>query len=82
MRVRFRFMCVDLPTYTGNQEIEVAEGTTVEQALVVHASLYGLEDALQKLPETMFLIGKNPARLDTVLQDNDELVVMRILHGG
>ena len=82
MRVRFRFLCVDLPTYTGNQEIEIADGATVEQALTEYSKLFGMEDSLEKLPESMFLIGKAAARHDTVLKDQDELTVMRILHGG
>ena len=82
MRVRLRFMCVDLPDLTGSQEIDIPGGTTVEQAVVEFAKTNGLEDTLNKLPESMFLIGKNTARLDTELQDKDELTVLRILHGG
>ncbi|MDR0469058.1 MAG: MoaD/ThiS family protein [Peptococcaceae bacterium] len=82
MRVTFRFMCVDLPTYTGGQKTEITDGATVEQAMVEYSRLYSLEDSLTELPQTMFLIDKKPARLDTVLRDGDDLLVMRILHGG
>ena len=82
MRVRFRFLCVDLPNYSGNEEIDVADGATVEQALREHARLYGMGDLLVKLPETMFLIGKKPAKADTVVHENDEITVLRILRGG
>ena len=82
MRVRIRFLCVDLPTYKGNLEIDVPEGTTVEQAVVEYARLHQMEDTLDKLPDSMFLIGKKTALHDTVLQDKDELAVMRILAGG
>jgi len=82
MRVRFRFLCVDLPNYSGNEEIDIADGATVEQALREHARLNGMGASLAKLSETMFLIGKKPAKADTVLQDKDEVTVMRILHGG
>ena len=82
MQVRCRFLCADLPTQTEQGEVEVADGATVEEALRTYAALYGMEDTLDKLPESMFLIGKSAARLESVLQDQDELTVMRILHGG
>jgi len=82
MRVRLRFLCVDLPDLTGSREIDISGGATVEQALVEFAKIHDMEDTLNKLPESMFLIGKHTARLDTELQDKDELTVLRILHGG
>jgi len=82
MCVRVRYLCVDLPGCSGVKEVEVAEGATVRQVLTEHARLCSLEDSLGKLPDSMFLVGKNPARLDTVLSNDDELFVMRILHGG
>ena len=82
MRVRLRFLCVDLPGFTGDQEIGLADGASVEQAIVEYARLYDMEDTLEKLPESLFLIGKKSARLDTELQDKDELTVLRLMHGG
>ena len=80
--MRFRFLCVDLPEDVRFQELDIPDGATVEDALVEYSKLFRLEDSLDKLPESMFLIGKAPAYLTTVLQDNDELTVIRILHGG
>jgi len=82
MRVGLRFMCADLPVPAGRHEIEVMDGATVGQALAAYLEIYPVEDPLQKLPESMFIVGKNPAQIDTVLRDGDELLVMRILHGG
>lgn len=82
MRVNIRFACADLPGFSGNQETEVIEGATVEQALIEHARLHQMEDSLAKLPGSMFLVGKQAAQLATVLREGDDLMVMRILHGG
>ncbi|MCL1804523.1 MAG: hypothetical protein FWG28_00730 [Clostridiales bacterium] len=82
MRIRLRFACADLPEVSGIQEAEVSDGATVEQAMTEYARLRRMEDSLEKLPESMFLIGKKPALLATVLQEGDELMIMRILHGG
>ena len=82
MRVRLRFLCVDLPLDSANRAIDVADGASVGQVLVEHAKLEDIEDSLEKLPGSMFLIGNKSAQLDTVLKDGDELVVLRILHGG
>jgi|GEM_PF-1463525 molybdopterin converting factor small subunit len=82
MRVLFRFACADLPDVSGVQEAEITEGATVEQAMTEFAKNRRMEDTLAKLPESMFLIGKKPAQLATVLREGDELMVMRILHGG
>ena len=82
MRVKIRFQCVDIPTYRGNLEIDVPEGTTVEQAVVEYAKLHQMEDTLGKLPDSIFFIGKKFVQHGTVLHDMDELAVMRILAGG
>jgi len=82
MRVGLRFMCADLSVPAGLREIEVSDGATVGRALAAYLDLYPVEDPLHKLPESMFIVGKNPAQIDTVLRDGDELLVMRILHGG
>ena len=82
MRIRIRFACADLPGLSESRETEVPEGATVEQAIVEYSMLNHMEDSLEKLPSSMFLIGKKTAKLTTVLKENDELMVMRILHGG
>ena len=82
MRVKIRFQCVDLPNYRGNLEIDIPEGTTVEQAVAEYARIHQMEDSLAMLPNSMFLIGTKSVKHDTVLQDMDELAVMRILAGG
>ena len=82
MRVKFRFLCVDMAAYSGVQEVDVEDGATVELAIAAHAKLNNIEDTLSKLSDTMFMVGKDPARRDTVLNDQDEVYVMRILHGG
>jgi len=82
MRVRIRLVCADLEVPEGIQEIDIADGATVEQALAAYVGLYPIDDPDNTLPESLFLIDKTPAQLDTVLQDNDQLMVLRILYGG
>jgi putative ubiquitin-RnfH superfamily antitoxin RatB of RatAB toxin-antitoxin module len=82
MRISIRFACADLPDISGSREADVSDGATVEQAMVEYANLHQMEDTLEKLPESMFLIGRKPAQLSTALTEGDELMVMRILHGG
>ena len=82
MRVRFRFHCADLPDFPGDPDSEVPDGATVGEALTAYARARQLDGVLDQLLTSMYLIGKKPAGTDTVLRDGDELVVMRILHGG
>jgi len=82
VRVRLRFFLADLPGPSGLQEIEVREGATVGEALSAYLQDNPIEDPYHKLPESMFLIGKQSAQLGSVLRDMDELTVMRILSGG
>ena len=82
MRVAFRFLCADLPIEPGSQEAEITDGANIDQALAEFAKLKQMEDSLHTLRQSMFIIGKKPAQLDAVLHHDDELVVMRILHGG
>jgi len=82
MRIGIRLLCVDLPTFSGVQDVDIADNATILQAVTAHAKQNGIEKSLSLLPESMFLIGKKPARLDTELQDRDEVVVIRTLRGG
>jgi len=82
MRVYIRFLCVDLPLQSAFQEIEVDEGATVEQAVIAYSMQNRIEDSLQKLPETLFMIGDKAAQHGTVLRDDDELKVLRLMAGG
>ena len=82
MRVSIRFICVDLPNFTQSRQIDLTEGSTVEQAVTEYLKLYDMEDTLDRLPDSMFLVGKKTAAHDTVLQDNDDITVLRILSGG
>ncbi|MDR0468917.1 MAG: hypothetical protein LBH09_02980 [Peptococcaceae bacterium] len=82
MRVRLRFLCADLPIPPGIHEIDMDDGGTVEQALTAYRQINPAGDPNDTLRESMFLIGRQSAQLDTVLQDMDTLMVMRILGGG
>ena len=82
MQVKLRLLLADLPAPTDAYMVEVEEGATVEQALAAHLKHNPVEDPHNLLPKSMFIIGKKPAKLDSVLQDQDELLVVRVLGGG
>lgn len=83
MIVSLRFLCVDMPLLHNEfQEIEVADGATTEQAVIAFSKLHQMEDSLDKLPETVYMIGSKSAQRDTVLKDKDKLVVLRMMAGG
>ncbi|MCL2166094.1 MAG: MoaD/ThiS family protein [Clostridiales bacterium] len=82
MQISVRLMCADLEVPAGSREISVADNSTIAQALDAYVKLHPIDDPDNVLPASMFMIGKNPAQLHSVLKDGDELMVMRILHGG
>jgi molybdopterin converting factor small subunit len=82
MRVSINLLCADMDVPRGSRGIDVADGATVGQAIDAYLARYPGEDPEGKLPTAMFLVGRKPAQLDTVLRDNDALLVIRILHGG
>ena len=82
MRVSFQFMLADLPAPPGKPEVDVPDGSTLGQALSAYLKAHPIDDPHNKLPDSYFLIGKNPASLSSALSEGDEVKVMRILHGG
>ena len=82
MRISIRLMLADMLAPPGVAEIEVADGTTVEQALASYIESIGIHDPEGKIMASMLMVDKQPAQSDTVLHDGDELMVMRILGGG
>ena len=82
MHVSFRFLCADMPVPSGILGVDIAGGMTVGQALAECLKRNPIDDPLNQLPESTFLIGGKPAQLDTALQDGDTVMVTRTLHGG
>jgi sulfur carrier protein ThiS len=82
MRVKTRFLCVDVPIGLGNGEIEIGDGTTVADAVTMCAKMYNMEMPLKDLLKSMFLVNSNPAQPDRVLNEGDELTVVRTMAGG
>ena len=82
MRVSLQFMLADLHAPVGRAEIDIPDNANLGQALAECLKLHPIDDPHNKLPDSYFLIGKNPASLESELRDGDEIKVMRILHGG
>ena len=82
MLVHIRLLCADLPVPAGTSDIELEDSATVEQALTAFLAQNPVDDPENKLPQSMFIVSKKPAKLDTVLRDRDEVLVLRVLNGG
>ena len=82
MLVKLRLLLADLPAPSGLIEVELEAGSTVQQALEAVQKLHSIEDPEGLLPASMFIINQKPVELGAVLQEQDELLVMRILGGG
>jgi len=82
MRVNVRFLCVDIPIGLGNGDIEVDEGSTIEDVVKYCIEKYKVEMSRAELLNSLFLVNSNPARPDFILNDNDNLAIVRPLHGG
>jgi len=82
MRVKVRFMCVDIPIGLGNGEIEVEKGMTVKEIVTECAKRHKIKMPLKELFKSVFLIDASPATLGSVLKDGEELTVVRTMAGG
>jgi len=82
MRIKVRFMCIDIPIGLGNGEIEVEEGMTVKEVVTECVKRHKIKMPLKELFKSMFLVNTNPASLDRVLKDGEELTVVRTMAGG
>jgi len=71
-----------MPIQPGFQGIDVDEGATVEQAVMAFLKFSQMESFIQKLPEATFMIGSRAVQRNAVLQDQDEVVILRIPEGG
>ena len=82
MQVKLRLLLADLEVPATACTIELEESSTIEDALTAYRGEYPFEDPNGLFLESMFIVDQNPASLETVLNDQDELLVMRILGGG
>ena len=82
MRIKVRFLCVDILPGKGNGEIEIADGTTIADALAICAKQSGIDMPMKQLLESMLLVNSAPAQPNRVLRDGEELSVIRTLKGG
>ena len=82
MRVKVRFLGVDIPPGVGPCEMELADGATVAEALAESVQRRDVGIPLVQLMESMFLVGSTAVRPDRVLCDGEKLSVIRTLAGG
>mgnify|MGYP000957848923 CR=1 FL=1 len=61
--------------------LTVAEGTTIEQ-LLKQLSVQQDEASIKALRAATFLVNKEKASRETILQDGDEVLIMLRLAGG
>ena len=82
MIINVRFMCVDVPIGLGNGEISIEEGATIEDVVRYCAKLYSIELSISELLKSLFLVNSQPALIDYVLSEGDNLSIVRPLAGG
>lgn len=82
MLVNVRFMCIDIPMNTGNGNIRIDDGATVEDVLRYATLNYGIKIPVSELKNSMLLVNSKPVSYDYVLEDSDCLSVIRPMAGG
>lgn len=82
MRIIFRLLCYDLPGQNNNIEIDIPEGSSVEDALMALKQLQSVTLPLEVLKNSLFHINDDVAMLGTLLIEGDRLTVLRTLAGG
>ena len=82
MLINVRFRCVDIPIGVGNGSIRMEEGSTVLDVVRLCKEEYDIELSISELHKSLFLVNSKPANLDTILEDNDSVSVVRLLAGG
>ena len=82
MRVKVRFLGVDISPDAGTCEMELPDGVTVAEALEACVQRRDVGIPLVQLMESVLLVGSAAARPDRVLCDGEKLSVIRTLAGG
>ena len=82
MKVNFRFLCYDIPYRKKDGQANVPDGSTVEEALGIYLKAHDLKFDSVWLDESIFMINKKSAKLETRLSDNDDLLILRTMGGG
>lgn len=82
MEIQVKLLCVDIPPDKSRGAVLLPDIATVEQALERYADEYGIDIPVDTFKQSLFLINKTPASLESPLSDGDVLTVMRTLAGG
>lgn len=82
MEILVRLYFVGLPPDNGGYRLELDEPATVGQAVAQLAEKLGGDVSPELLSSGTFLVNKKAAGPDTVLQNNDTLLVLKALEGG
>ncbi|NLW78330.1 MAG: hypothetical protein GXY32_02815 [Ruminococcaceae bacterium] len=80
MTVHLKFRSMDLEAMTG--AADVPNGATVEQAVNQYLAAQGAELSGENLRQSMILVNRMAVRADQVLQDGDEVMVLRSVEAG
>jgi len=82
MRIKFRFFGVSISGGAGDEELEIAAGATIAEALAVLTSKYDVGFPLKQLLQFIMFVDSQPASPEQVLHDGEELIVMCKIEGG
>ena len=81
MKIQIRLMGHDLPVakYT---ELYLEDKATVEDAIVAYLKDNYIGQDLKSLSKSQFIVNRNHCSIQQILNDNDELTIVRYLGGG
>lgn len=82
MEISIRLFCYDLPGETRNIELDIADGSSVAEALEAFAEQYAVKLTLDALKDSLYLINNTVANLNSLLAAGDRLMVLRTMAGG
>ncbi|WP_077212010.1 MoaD/ThiS family protein [Bacillus dakarensis] len=82
MKVIYRYFGVPVPVLTDEKkEIEIGIGSTIDELMNVLCA--DMEEASSEmLQKATFLVNNIGAKRETVLNDNDEIIILNPIGGG
>ncbi len=79
MTIKLKLYCPGIKIDMTGNSMEVPEGTTVGDVLAECLKQPGMKD---EILEGAFMVDKMPATINTVLEEGQELIVIKVINGG
>jgi len=82
MKMAIRLLCYDLPGESNNIEMDIPDGSSIEEALEAFVEQQTVKLPLEALKNSFFHLNSKVAALRTPLSEGDQLTVLRTMGGG